>query len=92
VDSFDDSPGAIGSRINGTGQSLLRSGKHQEAIDVLKMNVRLYPTSAAALNSLAAGYVASGQKDLAVQNYEQALKLEPKNEGARSALAKLKTP
>jgi tetratricopeptide (TPR) repeat protein len=92
VDSFDDSPGAIESRINGTGQSLLRSGKHQEAIEVLKMNVRLYPTSAAALNGLAAGYVASGQKNLAVQNYEQALKLDPKNDGARSALAKLKTP
>ena len=92
VDSFDDTPGAIESRINGTGQSLSRSGKHREAIEVLKMNVRLYPASAPALNSLAEGYVASGQKNLAVQNYEQALKLDPKNEGARSALAKLTTP
>jgi Tfp pilus assembly protein PilF len=43
-------------------------------------------------DSLAEGHVAAGQKDLAVQNYEKALKLDPKTDGARSALATLKTP
>jgi len=88
--AFGDTPGAIASRIDGTGSALLRSGKPQEAIDIFKLNVRLNPQSADALDSLGEGYAAAGQNDLAVQNYEKSLQLNPKNEDARKALAKLK--
>ncbi len=90
VDSFGDTPGAIGDRVNDTGYALLRTGHSQDAIEIFKMNVRLSPQSPDAFYSLGEGYAATGQKDLAVQNYEQSLQLDPKNENARLALAKLK--
>jgi tetratricopeptide (TPR) repeat protein len=92
VDSFGDTPGAIGARVDGAGHALLRSGHSQEAIEIFKMNVRLAPQSANALYSLGEGYAVAGQKDLAVQNYEKSLQLDPKNQSARLALAKLKKP
>lgn len=92
VDSFGDTPGAIGGRVNGTAYALLRTGHSQDAIEIFKMNVRLSPQSSDAFYSLGEGYAAIGQKDLAVQNYEKSLQLDPKNENARLALAQLKKP
>jgi tetratricopeptide (TPR) repeat protein len=91
VNSFDDTPGAIGGRINGVGQSLLRSGKLQEAIEILKINARLSPEVAGAFVSLGQAYAAAGQNNLAIENYEKALQLNPKNENARKALEKLRS-
>ena len=91
VNSFGDTPGAVAGRINGVGQSLLRTGKQQEAIEIFKMNALMSPQSAAAFVSLGEAYALTGQKDLAVQNYEKALKLNPQNENARKGLAKLAT-
>jgi tetratricopeptide (TPR) repeat protein len=92
VDSFGDTPAAIGGRVDGAGYALLRTGHSQDAIEIFKMNVRLSPQSANAFYSLGEGYAVAGQKDLAVQNYEKSLQLDPKNENARLALAKLKKP
>ena len=91
VNSFGDTPGATGGRINGVGQSLLRSGKLQEAIEIFKINARLSPEVAGAFVSLGEAYSAAGQNDLAIENYEKALKLNPKNENARKALEKLRS-
>lgn len=92
VDSFGDTPGAIGGRVSSTGHALLRTGHSQDAIEIFRMNVRLSPQSADAYSNLGEGYAASGQKDLAVKNYERSLQLDPKNEDARLALAHLKKP
>ena len=35
-------------------------------------------------------YAAAGLKDLAIQNYEKSVQLNPKNENGKAALAKLK--
>ena len=91
VNSFGDSAGALAGRINGVGQSLLRSGKLQEAIEIFKINARLSPEVAGAFLSLGQAYAATGQNDLAIENYEKALKLNPKNENARKALEKLRS-
>src|SRR6476659_5142166 len=66
VDSFGDTPGAVGDRLNGAGFGLLRTGHAQDAIEIFKMNVRLSPQSADAFSSLAEGYAANDQKDLAL--------------------------
>jgi tetratricopeptide (TPR) repeat protein len=92
VDSFGDTPEAIGDRVNGTGQALLRTGHAQDALEIFKMNVRLSPQSTDAFYSLGEGYAATGGKDLAVQSYKKSLQLDPKNENARLALARLKKP
>lgn len=73
------------------GHSLLRSGKQQEAIEIFKINARLSPEVAGAFVSLGEAYAAAGQNNLAIENYEKALQLNPKNENARRALAKLRS-
>jgi tetratricopeptide (TPR) repeat protein len=90
VDSFQDTAAAIGSRVDGTGHTLLRAGKIEDAIAVFKVNVHLYPQAASAYSSLGDAYVAAAQKDLAIENYEKSLQLEPGDQNARAALAKLK--
>ena len=69
-----------------------RSGKAQDAIEILKVNVHAYPESWNAYDSLGEAYAVAGQKDLAIQNYQKSLELNAKNDNARQALAKLKTP
>ena len=90
VNSFGDTPTAVGGRINGVGHSLLRTGKVQEAIEIFKLNAGLSPQIAGAFASLGEAYAAAGQNDLAIENYEKALQLNPKNENVRKALAKLR--
>ena len=82
-------PGLEG-HINILGYRLLSEKKTQEAIDLFKINVRMYPESWNAYDSLGEAYAMAGQNDLAIQNYEKSLQLNPKNEAGRAALAKLK--
>lgn len=59
------------------------------AIEVLKLDVSNYPTSAYAHKHLADVYLAAGEKQLAIENYKKALELNPKTEGVKEALGKL---
>jgi len=76
--------------LNGVGYTLLESGKTQDAISVFEGNVQEYPQSANAYDSLGEAYMKAGQKDLAIQNYEKSLQLNPKNQSAAEMLKKLK--
>jgi dienelactone hydrolase len=78
--------------LNGLGRRLLGIGHTAEAIEVLKLNAESYPDSTNAYDSLAEAYQASGHGELAARNYEHSLTLDPKDEHARRALAKLKAP
>ena len=90
VDNFGPSPEAIERNLNSTGYLLLEAGKPKDAIEVLRVNVTLFPASWNAYDSLGEAYAAAGQKDLAIQNYEKSLQLNPKNEDGKAALAKLR--
>jgi tetratricopeptide (TPR) repeat protein len=81
---------SVEDQINSVGYRLLSDGKPQEAIELLKANVRLYPESWNVYDSLGEAYAAVGQKDLAIQNYEKSLQLNPKNETGKAALEKLR--
>ncbi len=76
--------------LNRLGYTLLFSNQTQDAISVLKRNAREYPRSANVYDSLAEAYMKSDQKDLAIQNYEKSLQLDPKNQNAVDELKKLK--
>lgn len=78
------------SSINRQGYALLRGGKQDEAIELFKLNVRLYPESWNTYDSLGEAYAAAGQKDLAIQNYEKSLQLNPQNDNGKEVLAKLR--
>ena len=76
--------------LNGLGYILLSSGQTQDAIAVFRRNVHEYPKSANVYDSLGEAYMKAGKKDLAIQNYETSLQLNPKNQNAMDMLKKLK--
>jgi tetratricopeptide (TPR) repeat protein len=90
TDSFGDTPQAVEASLNGSGYRLLSAGKVNEAIELFKLNVRLYPNSWNVYDSLAEAYAKAGNTALAIQNYEKSIELNPKNESGKAALAKLK--
>jgi CubicO group peptidase (beta-lactamase class C family)/predicted transcriptional regulator YdeE len=76
--------------LNGLGYRLLYGGKESDAVMVFSKNVQEYPQSANVYDSLGEAYMKTGQKDLAIQNYEKSLQLNPKNDNAVEQLKTLK--
>jgi len=76
--------------LNELGASLLAKGRHDDAIRIFQLNVQQNPNSSFAYSSLADAYAAAGQKDLAIQNYEKAVQLEPRNREAEQKLKALR--
>ena len=75
--------------INSTGYRLMGQNKLTDAIRIFQLNVELYPKSWNAYDSLGEAYMDHGDKELAIQNYQKSLELNPKNAGAVQALSKL---
>jgi CubicO group peptidase (beta-lactamase class C family) len=80
----------VESTLNELGYTLLSAGQTQDAIAVFQRNVQEYPKSSNAYDSLGEAYMKGGQEDLAIQNYEISLKLNPANRNAIDMLKKLK--
>jgi tetratricopeptide (TPR) repeat protein len=76
--------------LNELGGSLKTKGKNDDAIRIFQLNVQQNPNSSFAYSSLADAYAAAGQKDLAIQNYEKAVQLEPRNREADQKLKELR--
>jgi tetratricopeptide (TPR) repeat protein len=92
VDSLSYStsnPGHIEFMFNETGYSFLANNKINEAIEVFKLNVKLYPTAWNTYDSLGEAYAAAGNKDLAIENYKKSIELNPDNEHGKEMLRKL---
>lgn len=68
------------------GDELLREKRAAEAVEILKLNVELFPLSGNVHGRLAEAHVAAGDKELAIKSYARALELNP---GNRNALDKL---
>ena len=76
--------------LNGLGYLLLYGGQERDAIAIFQRNVREYPQSWNVYDSLGEAYMKTGQKDLAIANYEKSLQLNPKNQNGIDRLKKLK--
>lgn len=76
--------------LNRTGYSLLQNGKVKEAIEVFKINVAEFPDSWNTYDSLGEAYMADGQKDNAIANYEKSIEMNPENTNGKEMLAKLR--
>jgi len=70
-------------QINMTGYSLLRSGKPAMALALFRANVRLFPESWNAHDSLAEALAGSHDRPAALAEYERALALAPPDQVAR---------
>jgi hypothetical protein len=77
-------------RLNSIGYILLSYNKIAAAIALFKLNVEFYPDSWNAYDSLGEAYMKSGEKSLAIKNYEKSLALNPKNAAGAKKLAELK--
>jgi dienelactone hydrolase len=63
--------------VNFMGYEHLQAGETQAAVEIFKLNTLAYPDSPNTYDSLADGYIAAGQKDLALQSAKKALELLP---------------
>jgi CubicO group peptidase (beta-lactamase class C family) len=70
-------------------QMLYHDRKASEAIEIFKLNTVAYPQSSNAFDSLAEAYQVSGNKELAIKNYQKAVELDPTNLHAVDMLKKL---
>ncbi|UCC13026.1 MAG: serine hydrolase [candidate division WOR-3 bacterium] len=76
--------------VNRYGYELLSKGNTSGAIAVFRFNVYLYPESSNVYDSLGEAYMAVGDTQLAIENYERSLELDPNNINAVEMLKKLK--
>lgn len=76
--------------LNGLGYTLLRDKKLDEAIKVFQLNVQEFPKGWNTYDSLAEAQMNAGKKDLAIQNYQRSLELNPDNKNGADMLKKLK--
>ncbi len=71
------------------GYQLLNMNKIKEAIEIFKLNVKVYPQSSNVYDSLGEAYMLNGDRELAIKNYEKSLELDPKNTNAAEMLKKI---
>ncbi len=78
------------SELNTLGYQLLYGDKRVgEAIAVFKLNTSAYPKSSNAFDSLGEAYRSNGERNLAVNSYKTAVKLDPANGHAVAMLREL---
>lgn len=79
------------SDLNSLGYRLLMKAKNPAgALEILKLNVELYPESANVYDSVGEAYMELGQTAEAIRSYEKSLELDPKNANARDILKELR--
>jgi CubicO group peptidase (beta-lactamase class C family) len=77
-------------RLNNLGYRFLGEKLYEAAIALFALNVEFYPASWNVYDSLGEGYMNRGDRQLAIENYERSLKLNPKNTNGEKILEKLK--
>ena len=79
------------SELNTLGYRLLSTGKTNDAIEIFKLNVEMFPESSNPYDSLGEAYLAAGNKDLALRNYRKSVELDPNNENGKAAIKRIET-
>jgi len=74
--------------VNTIGYDHLQAGETQLAIGIFKLNVAAFPNSPNTYDSLSDGYIAAGQKGLALENVKKALELLPSDKKDPEAFRK----
>lgn len=75
--------------MNNIGYVLMRKKQYQDAIKIFQLNVAAYPESFNVYDSLGEAYMESGDKELAIKNYEKSLELNPDNKNGAEKLKHL---
>ena len=69
--------------MNSIGYELLSFDEMKKAIEVFNINIKEYPNSSNAFDSLAEAYELTGDKINAIENYKKSVLLNPNNEHAK---------
>jgi thiol-disulfide isomerase/thioredoxin len=77
--------------LNTYAHILFTTNRQDEAIEVLKLNTKLFPSEGRAYNSLANKFLANGNTKKALKSYKKALKLDPENEQILENIAAVKS-
>ena len=77
------------SDLNTLGYSMLTQSRVDDAIEIFKLNVEMYPQSGNPYDSLGEAYAVKGDKELALRNYRKSVELDPENKNAIDAIARL---
>ncbi|MDB5019345.1 MAG: hypothetical protein JWQ28_472 [Pedobacter sp.] len=83
-------PQDVENDLNAIGYNFLFDKKNDQAIEIFKLNVKMYPTAWNPYDSLGEAYAAAGNTKLAIENYEKSIQLNPKNDNGKAWLLKLK--
>lgn len=75
--------------LNSFGYSLLQNDDVAGAIAIFELNAEQFPESGNVWDSLAEGYMASGDLEMAQKHYQKSLELNPKNRNAKQMLEKI---
>jgi CubicO group peptidase (beta-lactamase class C family) len=78
--------------LNNIGYGLLREGRVDDAIEVFKLNVEMYPAAGNPYDSLGEAYATKGETALAIANYKKAYELNPENQNAKRMIERLQNP
>lgn len=80
----------LAQELNNLGYYLLTEKKKiDDAIEIFKLNIKVYPKYANGYDSLAEAYMFSGNKNLAIKNYAKSFELDPNNTNAVEKLNEL---
>ena len=77
--------------INALGYSYLNSGKTEVAIAVFTFNVKQFPRSSNAYDSLGEALMRAGRIDESILNYRKSVELDPGNDNAKKLIEKMET-
>ena len=75
--------------MNTLGYELMNARRMDDALAVFKLIVEMHPASWNAYDSLGEAHFYRGEKELAIQNYEKSLELNPNNGNAVEMLARI---
>ncbi len=76
--------------INSQGYRALRENKPEKAIQLFKINTKLYPKSSNTYDSLGEAYLILKDTANAIENYKKALAINPENRDARRFMNNIK--
>ncbi len=75
--------------FNNLGYKAIRNKKYKKAIEIFKMNTKLYPRSSNTYDSLADGYLKMNDTVNAVLFYKKSLSINPENRSSKRMLDKI---
>ncbi|WP_342374298.1 serine hydrolase [Myxococcus stipitatus] len=87
-DEYKLTPG----ELNSFGYQLLRKKQLEDALEIFKLNVEMFPKDGNVHDSLGEAYLALGDKALAIESYRRSLEFDPGNANAVRVLKELASP